>query len=630
MDSLQPLEIVISETTPDLGQGKNADVSTPTITFQAAKVALDHDFLIMSSVGRIVYLTIYFSLFINMLFTHIPTARMYEQSYAVSSILATSGSDTVTPNSPMKFFNIAQLSDVYDWLNHSFVPAVFVTQDQNGYELPSEDYARVGLFNKGLGGVLIQVFRKSVVNCTTEGAPFNLYPYCHQCIYEDYNNEEYVMGLLPFSLNATEASNKVTGWKEMNMIDNSTDTVRISVLTYNGELEGYVCTQLSLHFQLGGFIQPDLSSRPMISVPYGKRRSIAADVFVGIWWGMAMTWMFVRAYKVWKKKTKAVLSSVALHLLDFCHSSGVVIFYVFWSLIAKWLNADEFHESLWKIADPKTVDIEGQDGFKAILNAIDYLLWIGDYTVVLRVVGATILFLFGCQILGSFQFHPQLNILTRTLTNALKQFRAFFVVFVAIFATFTSIGCMIFGDRVEEFSSLYDSITSCLNMLFGQFDYDTIKAFQFAFAFVWVYMLVVSIVLMNMMLGIVLDAYDEVRNASYNETSNRDLANHIALMSWEMICELYQTFNTRSVLCHGKIKPSLLRRALRKKLKRNSNASSTVLTLEALKSLFPDDDFQLTESVFQATLKHLEQGISIVKAMNFKAETTNILRSEAE
>ncbi|KAL3660072.1 hypothetical protein V7S43_014994 [Phytophthora oleae] len=617
MESLQPLEVVVSETTPDDGErGKKTGTPTRTITFQAAKEALGHDKFIMSSMGRILYLTLYFALFINVLFTHIPTARMYEQASAVSSILATSGSDAITPSSPIKFFNIAQLSDVYDWLNNSFVPAVFVTQDQNGNELPSEDYARIGLFNKGLGGVLFQVYSKSVVPCDTKGSLFKLYPRCHRCNYTDEVND---MVLLPFNLNVAEASNKIAEWKEDNLIDNSTYRVLISVLTYNGELEGFVNTQLSLHFQLGGFIKPDLSSRPMISIPYGKRSSIAADVFVWIWWGMAMIWMVVRAYRVWKEKPKAVLGSLALHFIDFCHTSGMVVFYIIWGLIVKWLNAAEFHGYLSEIADPKAIDVEKNGDSSAILKAIDYLLWIADYTVVLRVVGAIILFLFGFQILGSFRFHPQLNILTLTLGNALKQFRAFFIVFVVIFATFTSIGCMIFGDRVKEFSSLYHSITSCLNMLFGQFDYDSIKTFQFAFTFVWIYMLVVSIVLMNMMLGIVLDAYQEVSKTSYNKTSNRDLANHVVSMSWDMICELYVKFKPGAVLCRGKIRPSLLEQALRKELGENPNASSTVFTLETLKSLFPDADLQLGEAEFQATLKHIEQGISIVQALNCKA-----------
>ncbi|KAK1944631.1 Polycystin-2 [Phytophthora citrophthora] len=182
---------------------------------------------------------------------------------------------------------------------------------------------------------------------------------------------------------------------------------------------------------------------------------------------------------------------------------------------------------------------------------------------------------------------------------------------------------MIFGDRAEEFSSLENSMASCINMLFGEFDFDAIKDLQFSVAFFWIYMIVVSIVLMNMMLGIVLDAYGEVSKASYNKSSNRDLANHIASLTWDLICEsqFYMSCRQGSHVSRGKIRPPLLVVALYKKIIDNPDASSTVLTLKTLESPFPDADLQLSESEFQASLKHIEQGISIVKAMNFKAGT---------
>lgn len=117
----------------DVEVGKLAESpALPEITVKQAREALAHDKIIARSVGRIIYAMIYFGFFAAVLFTHIPTSRLYEQAYAVSSILATSGGDAITPNSPIKFFNIGQLSDVFDWLNTAFVPAVFVTQDQNG------------------------------------------------------------------------------------------------------------------------------------------------------------------------------------------------------------------------------------------------------------------------------------------------------------------------------------------------------------------------------------------------------------------------------------------------------------------------------------------------------------------
>ncbi|KUF89479.1 hypothetical protein AM588_10005045 [Phytophthora nicotianae] len=440
-----------------------------------------------------------------MLFTHIPTSRMYEQAYAVSSILAQSGDDTVTPTSPIKFYNIGQLGDVFDWLNNAFVPSVFVTQDQNGVDLPSEDYARIGLFNKGLGGVLIEVYRKSTVDCGADGSLYMVYP---------------------------------------------------------------------------------AKARPTISIPYGKKSSYVNDILVWIWWIVALVWAISCVLEWRKKENRPSRPSMITRLFGlFIVEAVMCVFYAIWASIASLLNDYDFQDSLWKLADPYALDVNGtEDDIRSLNVVIDNLKRIADLTSALRVVGAVIIALIGLQILNRFRFHPQLNILTRTVTSALKQFAAFFIVFIVIFLTFTIIGSMIFGDRANEFSSLDNSMASCINMLFGVFDFESIKDLQFSVAFYWIYMVVVSLVLMNMMLAIVLDAYDEVSKESYKKAANMKLANRVVTICGDVVSE--------------------------RKIKENPH---TVLSLESLKTLFPDVDIGL--EVYQATLQHIENGILIVEAL---------------
>ncbi|KAL4151437.1 hypothetical protein PRNP1_008382 [Phytophthora ramorum] len=598
---------------PDVESGQLTAVSR--ITVEAAHEALAHDRLILRSVGRIIFSAVYFAFFTNMLFTHIPTARMYEQAYAVTSILATSGGDAVTPGSPIKFYNIGQLGDVFDWLTNSFVPAVFVTQDQNGVDLGSEDWARIGLFNKALGGVLIEVYSKSPVDCDGDGSLFKLYPVCH--VYEGTENE-YNAYMLIYSLNATEAVEGLAQWKTSDWIDSSTDKVEISVLTYNGELEGYVVTELVLEFHAGGFITPKALTRPMISIPYGKQSSFASDVLVWIWFGVAAMWAFSCVWEWRSKENRPSRRHMIIRTFDlFVVEAAMCVFYAIWVSIVVLLDDADFQNSLWLLADPTNIDVEGTaDDINSLNLVIDNLKNIASLTAALRVVGAVIIALIGLQILNRFRFHPQLNILTRTVANALKQFGAFFVVFIIIFLTFTIIGCMIFGDRAKEFSSLDNSMASCINMLFGVFDFETIKELQFSVAFYWIYMIVVSLVLMNMMLAIVLDAYEQVSSESYKKSANLELANRVTSICWDQVCELrIALFSRDTVISRGKIRPRQLELILKQKIKTNPH---TTLSQQLLKSLFPDADIRSED--FQATLEHIEQGIIILNAL--KSENT--------
>jgi hypothetical protein len=591
--------------------GANPSLGTG-VTVQAAHDALVHDRSILHSVGSIIFSAVYFGVFTAMLFTHIPTARMHKQAYAVTTALATSGGDAITPNSPIKFYNIGQLSDVFDWFSNALVPTVFVTQDQNGVDLPEEEWARIAMFNKALGGVLIEVYSKSPVECGADGSLYKLYPTC--LAYEGLVTE-YDSYLLETSLNATEALAGLAEWKAANWINNRTSEVMVSVLTYNGELEGYVVTELVLEFDAGGFITPKALTRPTISIPYGGKSSYANDVLVWIWWGVAVAWSISNVSEWRKSDRRPSRRDMVVQVLGLFVVEAVVgVFYAIWASIVSLLNDFDFQDSLWSLADPTALDAEGtEDDIKALDVVIDNLKEIARLTAALRVIGAVVIALIGLQILNRFRFHPQLNILTRTVASALKQFASFFVVFIVIFLTFTVIGSMIFGDRAKEFSSLDNSVASSINMLFGVFDFEAIKDLQFSIAFYWVYMVVVSLVLMNMMLAIVLDAYAQVSSDSYKQSANLALAGRVRDICWDRLCELRVPRD--AILSRGKIRPRLLENVLKEKLGQCPTAS---LTTQTFQKFFPDAQFRYEE--LQATIEHLESGIRILTVM--KAEET--------
>ncbi|GMF45473.1 unnamed protein product [Phytophthora fragariaefolia] len=297
-----------------------------------------------------------------------------------------------------------------------------------------------------------------------------------------------------------------------NWIENSTDKAVVSVLTYNGELEGYVVTELTLQFHQGRYITPTVSTRPTISIPYGREKSYASDILVWIWMCIALMWAgsCVAQWRV--KANRPSRRQMVIRVFDlYVVEVAMGVFYAVWAIIVSLLEDYDFQYAPWKIADPAAIYPEGnEDDIIALNYLIDNLKATAHYTAALRVIGTIVILLIGLQILNRFRFHPQLNILTRTVASALKQFGAFFVVFIVIFTTFTIIDSMIFVDRAKEFSRLDNSMASCINMLFGQFDFNSIKNLQFSVAFYWVFMIVVTIVLMNMMLAIVLDAYEQV------------------------------------------------------------------------------------------------------------------------
>ncbi|EGZ05981.1 hypothetical protein PHYSODRAFT_307641 [Phytophthora sojae] len=228
------------------------------------------------------------------------------------------------------------------------------------------------------------------------------------------------------------------------------------------------------------------------------------------------------------------------------------VFYAVWATIVNLLNASDFQNAILLFADPVNINEEGSaEAIDSLAIVINDLMRIADKTEVLRAIGAVAIALLCLQMLNRFLFHPQLNILTRTIASALKQFFAFFIVFIVNFTGFTIIGSMIFGDRAKEFSSLANS------------------------------MIVVGIVLMNMMLAIVLDAYDRVSKESYRKAANLKLANRVLTICWDIVCELrIEMFARGTVVSRGKIRPSVLEWTLK------NSKDTHMVTEQTMKELF--------------------------------------------
>lgn len=116
---------------------------------------------------------------------------------------------------------------------------------------------------------------------------------------------------------------------------------------------------------------------------------------------------------------------------------------------------------------------------------------------------------------------PATAIFARTVINSLRQFVDFALIFVIIFLTFSFIGNSLFGKQVLQFSMASNSMESCMNMLFGEFDYNSIRYITGSGVFYWTCMVVVSLILLNMMLAIVMGSYKNMSKEGYNGAGSR-------------------------------------------------------------------------------------------------------------
>ncbi|KAG3108888.1 hypothetical protein PI124_g3609 [Phytophthora idaei] len=198
------------------------------------------------------------------------------------------------------------------------------------------------------------------------------------------------------------------------------------------------------------------------------------------------------------------------------------------SAIQKWtitISLD-FDNKLFRL--PETSGKIWLERYKDTAAVIDALDKVAAWTDALSITGAIAVSQLGVFTIHQLSFHPQLNVLARTVVKSLRQFCDFFLVFIIIFITFSFMGNLLFGGQVREFSTAALSRDSCMNMLFGTFNFDTIYNIRGSGWFYWGYMTIVSLILLNMMLAIVMGTYKAMNKDGYQGEINVLLASRIS------------------------------------------------------------------------------------------------------
>eukprot|EP00644_Phytophthora_capsici_P005763 jgi/Phyca11/75980/gw1.2.694.1 len=411
------------------------------------------------------------------MFLHIPTTSMFYQSSAMSPA---SGRSSLDVELPLKFLQIESVPDIFNWLNDSFIPQVFVTEDYNGHTLPPEEWGQIGGLNKVLGAVSFQVTRMESDECDVPDFLEKLYPSCY-----DESSTETEAFLITFDTNSTDAS-AILAKKKANggWLDLATQQLQITILTINGELPGYAVTKLQLEFNPGGYIEPTSWTTSTLLDQFPNSVTMVLDILVLFFWAFPDGWLAIDALR----------------------GPIVYAYYITVFVSQSAMTNATFRSKLSSLRDTG----QSENAVKSTLSPVtDSFEHIANLTVLLRLLATAAVFVLGLRVLNTFRDHVGLSILTRTIASAVRSFRTFSVIFVVIFMAFASAGAVLFGSSVEEFSSLENSTKTCVNMLFNNFDVKTIAQIDYSVAYYWSYMSLMTFVLLNIVLAIVVDAYKE-------------------------------------------------------------------------------------------------------------------------
>ncbi|RLN49641.1 hypothetical protein BBJ28_00023897 [Nothophytophthora sp. Chile5] len=588
------------------------------ISLQDATDVLPFDRRVLSvAMARVIY-TLYFCImFASVLSDHSPTHMMHNQALAISSILTPEGDKAVRPDNIVQFSSIREINDVYDWLTDTLIPSVFEAEGPNSSFVPEDQRGRIAIVNKVLGGVILKVTNMEVWPCDSDAVLVDLYP---NCTNPDYTTT--MFDFLAMSLNTMEATAAITELKETDTwVNYFTKQLVVMVATYNGGTYGYTVTELTLDFLDSGYIKSTATSKPIVNPPY-KGGAIFFDAMMALLFAV-LGWML----RILEDPTANVFSMPSLRaVLHFSLKfGGIPAFYAVWIGTAI-TNTVGFNERLLSVAEGNW---EGpQEGFEALMPVLERLKRSAVWANALSIVGAIAVVQLGLYVIRQLRFHPQLNIFARTVMKALRQFRAFFLVFVIIFLTFSFAGNVLFGARMEQFSTGSNAMTACMNMLFGQFDYDSMRTIRASGLFFWSYMTVegyygeINVLLVKRITALPRNLKTPPLDKSHHARIKPSDEEKEAQEEFEILKVDIRKVDHTHVVANGKVAPILLYDVLmakwrleRKAAETDTSAetdasaepfkSKTKLTPQSMIDLFPAANVTQEEAL--ATFKYLHE-----------------------
>lgn len=161
----------------------------------------------------------------------------------------------------------------------------------------------------------------------------------------------------------------------------------------------------------------------------------------------------------------------------------------------------------------------------------------------LRLVMAAYPLVIVFRLFKTFSAQARLAVVTNSLQKASVDLVHFLIVFLAIFGIYAIAAVSLFGHSVDDMTTMSRTMTSTFLAMLGDFDWDEVKVAGRLEAGIWfwTFMLLVSMILMNMLIAIVMDAYSEVKDAAKD---SKTMGEEILLLMRRTIGERASLRNT--------------------------------------------------------------------------------------
>mmetsp|Transcript_16174 Transcript_16174/g.44502 ORF Transcript_16174/g.44502 Transcript_16174/m.44502 type:complete len:902 (-) Transcript_16174:113-2818(-) len=338
-----------------------------------------------------------------------------------------------------------------------------------------------------------------------------------------------------------------SGW-----VGDETDSLKLVFSTYNERDQMFAVTEVAVDFDSYGYVVPVVVTSAASVDPYPSKALFALDAF----------YIFCVLHPFYCELRD---------LISLCRTvgcvKGIISYSGFWNavdwlnilmsmlLISMWvqcclaMQADSIKmllaggmrtQSLMPRVmqlDSATLDMVRND----LADIISLFKW-------LHVAMAANVFVIMLKFFKAFQANPKLQLVTNTLTRAASDILHFCVVSSAVFVGFALIGHIVFGGDILQFNTFPRSLNTAFIVLMGDFEWYVKESesdvglgsgvpWLLLATWFWLFMVCNFLILLNMLMAIVLEHY----NDCFNEVKVDPDAIALWVQAWRFVKQLRKT-----------------------------------------------------------------------------------------
>eukprot|EP00746_Dinoflagellata_sp_MGD_P162963 gnl/MRDRNA2_/MRDRNA2_90744_c0_seq1.p1 gnl/MRDRNA2_/MRDRNA2_90744_c0~~gnl/MRDRNA2_/MRDRNA2_90744_c0_seq1.p1 ORF type:complete len:1192 (-),score=272.92 gnl/MRDRNA2_/MRDRNA2_90744_c0_seq1:74-3649(-) len=296
-------------------------------------------------------------------------------------------------------------------------------------------------------------------------------------------------------------------------LDPQTRKVEIGLPVYNAEYGIHCLVTINFFFSRGGHIWKKIIPLSTFAVMHDGWISVLPDV---TWLGCILYVLVVEATEIYNLVLAKGWRSVCKEYVGFWNTvdwismfGAMVICIVFVMHIR---NVDRLNKALIELGI--TDEVSNRDAFRAETeDHMNILQESVNFAQGFKTMLAIYPMVIVLRLFKAFAAQPRLAVVTKTLSQSGVDLVHFLLVFMSVFITYAISGVLLFGREIDGFTTFPRAINTSFRCMMGDFDWEELSVVgrMDAGIWFWTFEVVVVLLMLNMLMAIVMDAYGEVK-----------------------------------------------------------------------------------------------------------------------